>query len=437
MNVYSNELNYENLTIGFYPLSGDKANYNGMAETYKNYLKYNEVMPEQTSDSPLNVTFIGGVMVNESFLGVPYKDLTTATTLNEAQNILSDISKDTGAKMSAKLLGFGTTGIEMGGYAGGMKINGNLGSKKDLSALNQFCGSNNIDLYYDFDLIRLKGKSAGYSTFFDIAHTAVDKAAVSYDFHPASRGYINNSKHYLLTRELLKDGAGQVIDAIDKWDLGGVSLETLSYMSYSDYSYEGEEPYLYYGRGGAEEDATDIVNMFREKDYKIAGYSANAYAAVASDIIYDVPTNSSKELIFSYDVPFYQMVFKGYVPMTSESMNMAANTKTQLLKTVESGSGLHYTVINTYDNDFIDYKGYYFFGSEYDSIKDDIKSTYADLKDYYEAIDGEEIVGHKVYANGVRETEFSGGAKVYVNYGKAKQKVGGVTVGAESFVLSK
>ncbi len=434
MNVYSGELNPEVLTVGFYPLSGDKANYSGMAETYKNYLKNNGVIPELRDDSPLNVTFIGGVMVNESFLGVPYKDLTTATTLNEAQNILSDISKNTGAKISAKLLGFGSSGIETGSYAGGLKLNSNLGSKKDLSKLSEFCRTNNIDLYYDFDIIKLKTESAGYSTFFDIAHTAVDKAGVAYDFHPSTRGYINESKYYLLTRELLKDGAGQVLDTVNDWDLDGVSLETLSYMTYSDYSIDEN---TYYGRGKTIEDANEIVKMFHDNDYKFAATSANSYAAIASDVVYDVPTNSSKEHIFSYDVPFYQMVFKGYIPMATQSINMATNPKTHLLKTVESGSGLHYTVINTYDNDFIDYDGYYFFGSEYNSIKKDIASTYASLKDYYEVVNGQEIVSHTILDNGLRVTEFSGGAKVYVNYTNADLTVGNTAVKAENFVLVK
>ncbi len=432
MNVYSNYINPEKLTVGFYPLNGDKANYNGMAETYKNYLKNNGVILETKDDSPLNVTFIGGVVVNESFLGVPYKDLATATTLNQAQNILTEISKDTGAKISAKLLGFGASGIETGPYAGGLKLNGNLGSKKDLSKLSEFCRSNNVDLYYDFDIIKLKTKSAGYSTFFDIAHTAVDKAGISYDYHPSTRGYINESKHYLLSRELLKDGAGKVLDTVNDWDLGGVSLETLSYMSYSDYSVDEN---TYYGRGKTIHDVNEIVKMFHDNDYKFAATSANAYAAVASDIVYDAPTNSSREHIFSYDVPFYQMVFKGYVPMTAQSMNMATNPNTHLLRTVESGSGLHYTVINTYDNEFIDYDGYYFFGSEYNSIKNDISSTYAKLKDYYEAINGQEIVSHTVLDNGLRETEFSGGAKVYVNYTEADLKLDDTVVEAESFVF--
>ena len=103
---------------------------------------------------------------------------------------------------------------------------------------------------------------------------------------------------------------------------------------------------------------------------------------------------------------------------------------------VESGLGLHYTVIDTYDNDFINYQGYYFFGSEYDSVKDDIKNTYASLKDYYAAVNGQEILSHTVLANGLRETVFSGGTTVYVNYTEAELITpAGDKVAAESYIL--
>jgi len=431
--VYANPVNPEVLTIGFYPLTGDKANYSGMAETYKNYLKKNGVITETKDDSPLNVTFVGGVMVSESFLGVPYKDLTAATTFKQAESILTDIKGYTGAKLSAKLLGFGATGIDAGPYAGGLKFHKNFGSKKDLSNLSKYCGENSVDLYFDFDIVKLKTESAGYSTFFDVAYSAVEKVAQGYDFNVATRGYIATSRYNLLARELLSDGAGKVLKAVKKWDIPGVSFETLTTMSYSDYSAKGNE---YYGRGKTAEDVNGIIKMFRDEDYKVAAYSANSYAAVAADIVYDAPTNSSKELIFSYDVPFYEMVFKGYIPLTGTSINMAANHNTHLLKTVESGLGLHYTVIDTYDNDFINYHGYYFFGSEYDSIKDDIKNTYASLKDYYAAVGGQEIVSHTVLDNGLRETVFTGGTTVYVNYTDAEFTTpAGDKVAAESYIL--
>ena len=70
-------------------------------------------------------------------------------------------------------------------------------------------------------------------------------------------------------------------------------------------------------KGNMAKDVTEIFAKFGEK-YKIASEDANAYAAAASDIIFNTPSVSGQERIFKYDIPFYQMVFKGYVAMTGE-----------------------------------------------------------------------------------------------------------------------
>lgn len=433
--VYAVSLGEKPMTVGYYPLTGDKANYNGMADTYKNYLKSKGVLTETAEqESPLNVTFVGGVMIDQSFLGVPYKELVAATTLNDAKDILTELSTETGSKISAKLLGFGSSGVEYNSYAGGMKINKTLGSLKDLSALNQYSKANNIDLYYDFDLIKLKNNSAGYSTFFDTAYSSLLKITTAYKYNAATRSYDTSTGYNLLKRALLSEGADKVLKKISKWDLSGVSLEALTSVAYSDNSTQTTE---YFTKGNMSKDVTEIMNKVSEK-YKVAAYEANDYAAVVADIIYDTPTTSSRERIFTEDVPFYQMIFKGYVPMTSESMNLAVNPKTHLLKTVESGAGLSYTLIADYYNEFIDYQGYYFYGSQYSDISADIIATSNSLKDYYAAINGAEIISHTILDSGLRETVFENGVKAYVNYTDASIAApNGTTVEADGYIWEK
>ena len=412
--VYAVSPTDKSFTVGFYPLTGDKANYSGMAETYRNYLKKTGALSETLKEeSPLNLTFIGGVMVDQSFLGVPYKDLFAATTLDKAQSILTELKGQVDGKISAKLLGFGTSGIENGSYAGGIKIHKNIGGKKDMAALAEYSKNNNIDLYYDFDLVRLKKASSGFSTIFDVAYSPLLKINTVYNYHAASRSFIEETGYKLLKRELVEKGAGKVIKGIKDWGLSGVSLESLSQMAYSDCSTETTE---YMIKGFMGRDTANIFGKFRNEGYKIASEDANAYAAVISDVIFNTPSVSSQEEYFMYDVPFYQMVFKGYVPMATESINLASEPEVEILKAVEAGSGLGYTVIADYYNEFIEYQGYEFFGSKYSDIKEGIISTANALKDYYTAVAGAEIKSHTILANGLRETVYTNGVKAVVNY---------------------
>lgn len=411
--VYAHSMSETAMTVGYYPLSGDNANYSGMADTYRNYLKKQGSLTTTADESELNLTFVGGVMVDQSFFGVPYRELVAATTLDEAKTIIGELSSKTGADMSAKLVGFGSSGVEYNSYGGGFNINKKLGTVKNLSSLADDCGKNNVDLYFDFDLVKLKNSSSGFSTFFDTAYSPVLKVAKAYKYNAASRSYETETGYNLLTRSLLKEGAEKLLKKTSSWNLPGVSLEALTSTAWSDYSTGTTE---YYGKGKMAADVTEIIKMISNDGHKIAAYDANAYAAVAADIIYDVPTSSSLERIFITDVPFYQMVFKGHVSMSSSSVNLAANQTNQILKCVESGIGLGYTVIANYYNEFIDYNGYYFFGSLYSDIGDSIVSTYNSLKDYYSAINGAEIVSHTIFESGLRETVFDNGVKAYVNY---------------------
>ncbi|MBO5852975.1 MAG: hypothetical protein J6Q74_04110 [Clostridia bacterium] len=434
--VYAYSLGEKPFTVGFYPLTGDKASYSGIAETYRNYLLSTGMLKDKAKEeSPLNLTFIGGVMIDKSFLGVPYKDLVPATTIAKAQEILAELKEETKGKISAKLLGFGSTGIEYGDYAGGITLHKNIGSKKELASLGEYSAGNNIDLYFDFDLVRLRNASKGFSTTFDVAYSPLLKITTVYKYNAAARSYEEATGYKLLKRELLDKGANKVLKTATKWNIGGISLESLSQTAYSDYSTETTE---YFAKGDMAKDVLEIYSKVKEEYFKVASHEANAYAAVASDIVFDTPSISAGEHIFAYDVPFYQMVFKGYVPMTCESINLASSPKVEVLKAVEAGSGLSYTVISDYHNEFIDYQGYYFFGSQYSDISDGIIATANELSEYYKAISGAEIVSHKVLSSGLRETVFSSGVKAYVNYtDDSIATPSGKTVEAKGYVWEK
>ena len=158
-----------------------------------------------------------------------------------------------------------------------------------------------------------------------------------------------------------------------------------------------------------------MIDAAKEK-YQIASYDANVYAACRSDVIFGAPTSSSKENIFCADIPFYEMVFKGYVPMICEPLNLAVDGNENKLKAVECGAGLGFVVTDRYSNEFADSDSYYFFGSQYADLKKTVSADLSELNDYYAAIAGEEIVGHRILENGLRLTEFSNQISVYVNY---------------------
>lgn len=58
---------------------------------------------------------------------------------------------------------------------------------------------------------------------------------------------------------------------------------------------------------------------------------------------------STQHEIFDDDIPFYQIVFKGYIPMSSAAVNLASSPDDMLLAAVEGGCSPAYSLFDTYD----------------------------------------------------------------------------------------
>lgn len=418
LNVYSSSMIKETIKIGFYPLTNQSANYSGMAAVYKDYLKKKGFFSSKSEESFLNITFLGGKMIDKSFLGIPYKELLEATTVLEAEEILKDIKKNIKTSINVRLLGYGSKGVDNTDFVGNFTINNRLGSVSELNNLSKYCSKNNINLYFDFDLLKLKNANSGYNRFFDVAYSSLNKIANLYDYDTVTRSKIEESTYNLLSRELISDAYKKLDQKTEKWDIQGVSFSSLSSVAYSDYSVKNTVKY--YSKASMGADVQKILKSASEK-FNIAGEDANDYAAVMADVIYNSPTYSSKEQIFEADIPFYQMVFKGYVDLAGEEMNISSNRDMSLLKSIESGCGLNYVLISNFHNEFMDYNGYEFFGSQYSDVKNSIFSDYDLLKDYYDNINGAEILSHKILENGLREVVYDNGITLFVNYTDKKQ----------------
>ncbi|MBQ8267734.1 MAG: hypothetical protein IJZ21_05045 [Clostridia bacterium] len=205
--------------------------------------------------------------------------------------------------------------------------------------------------------------------------------------------------------------------------------------AYSDYS-DPNSTVDFNARHGYSNAVTEALAKVKENEQKLMATDANDYAAIVADLVVDAPVTSDGGYTFYEDVPFYSMVFKGYVPMTTESINLAIEPQRMILGAVEGGIGLNYTVINQWDNTLIDADYPYFFGTVYSGIKDDILATYGDLADYYESIKGAKIVSNTVISSGVHCTVFDNGVTVYVNYNSSAASTPAGECEAQSYIIT-
>lgn len=411
--VYSKKMINKPVSVTFYPLSGDKADYSGMAEVYRNYLIDNG-MKTTDKDASLSIRIIGGAEMTESFVGIPYETVYPTTTLKAAESIINDIKKNYGDNFTVQLKGFGDSGVDIGKIAGNYTVSDKIGSMAQLKKLFNSCNENNIDLYFDFDIVKFNTNSSSMSKFFDSITNAGGQKATQYYYDIAVRDKKSDTAYNLLSPEKFTEIYSKLSKKISKNNITGVSLDSLSSVAYSDYI--DNEKSDYYSKNGYSKAAGAVIDGLKSKNNRYLASSANMYSAVRADIITEAPITSEKKNVFLCDVPFYQMIFKGSKPITIQSVNLTTDSKLAVLKAVESGSGLGYTLIDSWDSSLINSDLPYFYNSVYSEIKKDMFKTSKALSDYYEKISGQCITEHIIHENGLRETVFENGVHAYVNY---------------------
>lgn len=402
-----------NLSVGFYPLYGDDADYAGMAKRYREYLKQNSNLRlSDGASSPYSVTFLGGTNITESILGIPNKKTVAMTTFEQAENILKQLNKGNGISPTVRLLGFGDNGISAGSISGGRKYPSIYGGKKQIDSLQEYCESNNISIFFDSDIVFFSKSSLGFSKNLSSALTAINKRIVHYPVSPIKIQDKSNG-YAVVSREKLQKAAEVAFKKAEKYKNTGVSLSSLGYTAFSDNSDR-----KYYTKYGIEADAANIIEIFRKKGIKTAVASANGYAATAADVIFDVSCSNGEYSVFDNAVPFYQMVFHGYKDIYTEPLNLNDDYDRMLAKAVSYGMGLGYSLINSYVADSDELDVYKLYGMVYEDNAESIKKTMVNSKfsEIYLAVRNAEIVDYEIISDGVTKTLYSNGRSVYVNH---------------------
>lgn len=415
-------------TVKYYLLPENKSDYNGMAECYRNYLSANGSLSEQKKSANAIVTILGGLKERKLFLGLPYHTISSVTTLPEAQEILSDLIKETNSDLAVNLKGFGSSGLDYGETAGGFAPNKAFGGKKALDKLNKWSKKKKIDLFYDFDMV-LQTESYGEFKVRDSAVSANDVRARFCEYNIVTREQSETAFAYLTNRLSLAKSSGIIDKKIKNLGLSGVALSTLTSSAYSDYS----DP-NYYCKAHMSDDVVRILDYLKKKNLSTLGNEANSYAAAKLDYVYNAPTKSSKYYALDMEIPFYQMVFRGSTVLSGEPINLSSEPQIAFLETVATGSALSFSLCNNYSDIIFKSNHSAVALSVYEGIKDDVTEFINFAKPLQESLGKAKLVSY-TKDNQLAKSVFDNGVTVYVNFGDKAVETDLGTVDAKSFIF--
>ena len=414
-------------SVGYYPVY-DGNGYTAIAKCYSEHLGLNDKKAD-AKDIPMYLKMLGAVKTDELFFGVPYKKLAAVTDFDGAAEIIKQVEKLTETKPAVQLLGFTANGLDYGTPLGGLSFAKQLGGEKGYNELSEYCNKAGIPLYADYDFIHFTGSGSGIGKS-NAAISAKGTILRRSYYSISSRNALEDKDYFLLGFDAFRDAATALTTHLVKNNIDAVSLSSLTSGSYSDYTKTNG-----YVKNGFGVNTVNVMKLLVSNKVKIASTSANAYAVKQSACVFEAPMLADKSFAADEQVPLYSIVFKGHTPMSVESVNLADDSREMLLKAVETGSGLCFTVSKNWESGMSSVNDNAVSFSHWDSIKDDISDMYNETKEALDAVSGAAIKEHTVLQQGIHKTEFSNGVSITVNYTDSQYTDGNGTVEPNSFTL--
>ena len=401
-------LNIDYCSAKYIPLNGSNAGFIEMALLYRK----TAVKRDPAENEPiLYLKMLGAVQTEKLVLGVPTNVLKVLTSIDKTGEIVEKLSDECENSMAVQLMGYGGTGLNIGDIGGGFKIAGKLGGRSDYKKLSEELAKKEIGLYFDFDIVRFNGSGSGVSYYGDSARTPNGLPLTKNEYEINIYNKNPDISYRLLVRSELGKITEKLLKTAKSYGMTGISLKTLSSNAYSDYS-DTEA----IAKNGMSAQFESIASKIVKEGYSFAADSANAYAASVAACVFDAPISADSSDALDVDIPLYQMVYKGFVPLSGSTINLAIEPRISFLNSVSTGSGLCFSICDKAGRNSGDNYNNAAYYSEYNLIENEIKGFLAESRDFIKSVEGCSITDYKIINDSVRETVFSNGVKVTVNY---------------------
>ncbi len=419
-----NPTDFKSFKVDYYMLNGDNANYVGMANKYRQHLIDNEMLNKVDMKKPaLNVDLYGAIDVKANVLGFTYRKLKALTTYEEATEIAKSLKAAGVDNLALRYKGWANNGITNKGIATKAKLIGLLGGSGDYKDFTEYAKKQGIEVFNDVELTTFTSGKSKYAS-----KTAYAEVYNKYQYLRSVYAYdLNGYAKMMLNPKYIYGNAEKYINSFKKQS-NNISISDLAQNVYSHLK-RGELQY----RTKYVTEAEKVLKLADKENLTIATEKANSYAFKYSDKIYMAPIYSSGYTMIDSEIPFYQIVLHGYIPMTGEAMVQSTDSQVTYLKCVESGIELLWSGIHEKSEELSDTIYDDLYGSQYTLWRDDAVEKYNEYyKNVLEKIYDKPIVNHKEVLPEVTLTEYEN-MKVYVNYNNEAVKVDGLKIEPMSF----
>ncbi len=384
--------------------------YSSMANTYRGYLKEQQMLSVNASTDPKLLTeIVNTINYDTVAYGIfPTNREFAVTSFQKTGEISAEISKWAGNEnLKVLLTGYNKEGLNSG-KVGKLTYSKAAGGKKEYTELQKTLSNLKIDAYSDLPI------------------SVVDSKMVSSAKTTLARNInnsISNLNVYDLQTSAYKGSSMRLVSSAkfnDLWkkysDKGilssGVGVSQLTSSLYGDYA-DGN----LVSRGDSVKSVLKVLESAKKENLKLLGDTGNLYTLKYLDLINNISLSSSKNKAYDKEIPFVPMIIHGSVDYVGMLNNNSSNTKYDILKHIEMGSGLHYMITGEKYDDLFNTEYSYLYDTNYDAIKNEMQSSYLEVQKALKGLGKAEITEHIYLTDDVVRVTYDTGDVIYVNYG--------------------
>jgi hypothetical protein len=408
----------EDKEVRFRFLSGDKANYSGMAEVYRNYLLENGLIKKSpdTTSAKLALTLLMGTKKE----GIVFDEYIPMTTYSQVVEILEKFKEDGIEDINVVLEGWQKNPEKYQNWG----PDGHLGGTAGLKQVSDYAAKNlKLNVFLQNPLVVATSETPGLDQEDDVAFNGL--------LNEIALENLDGVVTFLRNPLALTKKNDELLKKLSKYNGIGLAYSDVGKMVFPDFNVKNSFTKA--------ENVAQILKALSETEAdnkKIAVNGSNQYILSKSDYLYNVREDCYGLAITDYAVPFQQMVFSGLVPYASENAgNLSYDLQTQKLQWVEFGSLPYFYLtkesalnLRGSDNDLI-------FSSTFEDWEQVVVSTVKEFSDRLSAVSGRQIVKHEVLGDKLKRLTYDNGIMVYVNYDVKEAVYEGVKIPAKEYLV--
>lgn len=412
------------MTVRYYPLAKNNASYVDIAQRYQKYLVDEKGMTKKTTadDAHLYLDLFGGTVKERSVMGFPVKLQTTATTYEQAEEIVRALNERGVKDMVVTYEDFNKAGVTSR-ISNSVDYASSLGGKDKFESLRKYLESIGAVFAPSVDLMNYERSGNGYSKT-GASVIGVTKAYATQGVYEKAFGtpHDTRSSWYILTPAYYEKVYGEVISSYGKSSLSAISVAEGTNMLYSDFTSNAKKNT---SRQQAIENLKNSYQMINNSGMTFVASACNDYALPYVDMIRDVPLYSSNFDVYDYDIPLYEMVIHGYIPYTTKAKNASSSADELFLLSVATGTPVHYEVMYENPNTFTDSSYDTLFYTYYEGWLDVAAAEYKVCKDIVSGVSEATITNFEYVSENVVKTTFSNGTVIEADLDRLTLKVDG------------